>query len=59
MPRNATAKRVATSLEEIERVDRAEAIEGIRKGLADVQHARTRPVRKAIEDFRRKYEVCR
>jgi prevent-host-death family protein len=41
----------------LERIDRAEAIEGIRKGLADVQHGRTRPVRAALEDLRRKYEV--
>jgi len=41
----------------LERIDRAEAIEGIRKGLADVQHGRTRPVREALEDLRRKYEV--
>jgi prevent-host-death family protein len=43
----------------LERIDRAEAIEGIRKGLADVQHGRTRPFREAIEDLRRKYEVRR
>jgi prevent-host-death family protein len=43
----------------LERIDRAEAIEGIRKGLADVQHGRTRPVRTALEDLRLKYEVHR
>jgi prevent-host-death family protein len=43
----------------LERIDRAEAIEGIRKGLADVQHGGTRPFREAIEDLRRKCEVRR
>ncbi len=38
-------------------IDRAEAIEGIRRGLDDVKHGRTRPFRKAIDDLRRKYEV--
>lgn len=41
----------------LQRVDSVEAIEGIRKGLADVKHGRTRPVRAALEDLRRKYEV--
>ncbi len=43
----------------LERIDRAEAIEGIRKGLADAKHGRTRPFREAIEGLRRKYEVRR
>lgn len=36
---------------------RAEAIEGIRRGLQDVRSGRTRPSRKAIDDLRRRYEV--
>ncbi len=43
----------------LERIDRVEAVEGIRKGLADVQHGRTRPFRAALDDLRRKYEVRR
>ncbi len=40
-------------------VDRAEAIEGIRKGLEDVKHGRTQPADQAFEEIRRKYNIPR
>lgn len=40
----------------LEAVDRLEAIEGIRRGLADVEAGRGRPFREAIEDLGRRYE---
>lgn len=41
----------------LEMLDRAEAIEGIRRGLDEVKRGKTRPIDKALEDLRRKYEV--
>lgn len=38
-------------------IDRADAIEGIQRGLEDVKYSRTRPFDEALEDLRRKYEV--
>jgi prevent-host-death family protein len=38
-------------------LDRAEAIEGIRRGLEEVKLGKTRPIDEALEDLRRKYEV--
>lgn len=40
----------------LEAVDRAEALEGIRRGLEDVKAGRTRPFAEAIEDLGRRYE---
>ena len=37
--------------------DRADAQEGIRQGLDDVAHGRTRPVRKAFDEIRRKHDI--
>ncbi len=37
----------------------ADAEEGIRQGLADVAHGRTRPARKFFEEFRRKHGMPR
>jgi prevent-host-death family protein len=43
----------------IDAVDRAEAIEGIRKGLKSVKEGRTRPVEEVFEEIRREHEVPR
>jgi len=37
--------------------DRAEAIEGIRKGLESMKGGRTRPVDEVFEDIRREHEI--
>jgi prevent-host-death family protein len=41
----------------LDEVDRAEAIEGIRKGLRAVQEGRTRPVEDVLEELRQSHEV--
>jgi prevent-host-death family protein len=38
---------------------RADAEEGIRQGLDDVAHGRTRPAREVFDDIRRKYDIPR
>jgi prevent-host-death family protein len=38
---------------------RADAQEGIRQGLDDVAHGRTRPVREAFDEIRRKHDIPR
>lgn len=48
---------VASYQKVLELIDRAEAIEGIRRGLEDVKNGRTRPLSEAMEDLRRKYEI--
>jgi len=40
-----------------EKVERAEAIEGIRRGLADAEAGRVRPVREAVEAIRKKRRI--
>jgi prevent-host-death family protein len=40
-------------------LERAEAIEGIRKGLKSVQEGRTRPVEEVFEEIRQEHEVPR
>ena len=40
----------------LEAVDRAEALEGIRRGLEDVKAGRTRPLADAIDELGRRYE---
>ena len=40
----------------LEAVDRAEALEGIRRGLEDVKAGRTRPLADAIAGLGRRYE---
>jgi prevent-host-death family protein len=37
----------------------AEAEEGIRQGLDDVAHGRTRPAREVLQDIRRKHNIPR
>ena len=41
------------------KVERAEAIEGIRRGLADADAGRVRPVREAVEAIRKKRRIPR
>jgi PHD/YefM family antitoxin component YafN of YafNO toxin-antitoxin module len=43
----------------LDMLDRAEAIEGIRKGLKSVEEGRTRPVEEVFEEIRREHEVPR
>jgi len=38
---------------------RADAGEGIRQGLDDVAHGRTRPAREAFDEIRRKHDIPR
>jgi prevent-host-death family protein len=38
---------------------RADAEEGIRQGLDDVAHGRTRPAREAFDEIRRKHDIPR
>lgn len=38
---------------------RADAVEGIRQGLDDVVHGRTRPAREVFDDIRRKHDIPR
>jgi prevent-host-death family protein len=38
---------------------RVDAVEGIRQGLDDVAHGRTRPAREAFDQIRRKYDIPR
>lgn len=40
----------------LEAVDRAEALEGLRRGLEDVKAGRTRPLAEAIDELGRRYE---
>ena len=40
----------------LEAVDRAEALEGIRRGLEDVKAGRTRPLAEAIDELARRHE---
>jgi prevent-host-death family protein len=40
----------------LEAVDRAEALDAIRRGLEDVTAGRTRPFADALEDLRRRHE---
>jgi PHD/YefM family antitoxin component YafN of YafNO toxin-antitoxin module len=42
-----------------EKVERAEAIEGIRRGLADAEAGRIRPIREAVESIRKKHRIPR
>jgi PHD/YefM family antitoxin component YafN of YafNO toxin-antitoxin module len=37
----------------------ADAAEGIRQGLDDVAHGRTRPAREVFDDIRRKHDIRR
>jgi predicted transcriptional regulator len=42
-----------------ERQDFAEAVEGIRRGYADVEVGRTRPAPQVLADLRRKHDIPR
>ncbi len=46
---------VASFQEMLEALDRAEAIEGIRRGLEDVKHGRTKPAKQFLEELRREF----
>lgn len=41
----------------LDRVDRAEAIEGIRRGLESMKRGEGRPAEDVFEDLRKKYEI--
>ncbi len=41
----------------LDAVERLEAIEGIKRGLASLQQREGRPVEDALEDLRKKYEI--
>ncbi len=41
----------------LEAIDRAEAIEGIRRGLEDVKHGRTQPLREALDEISLKHDA--
>ncbi len=46
----------ASYQELLERVERAEALEGIQRGLDAMQRGDTRPLGAVLDDLRRKYE---
>jgi prevent-host-death family protein len=37
----------------------ADAVEGIRQGLDDIAHGRTRPAKEVVDDIRRKHDIPR
>ena len=41
----------------LEDIDRAEATEGIRRGLEDVKHNRTKPAEQVFDEMRRKHSI--
>ena len=43
----------------LELIDRAEAIEGIRRGLEDVKKGRTKSARKFFDEMRREFKIAR
>jgi prevent-host-death family protein len=58
---NGRAKLVVQDAEAYQRlldlIERAEAIAGIRRGLEDVKHGRTRPAAEAFEALRRRHNI--
>ncbi len=60
---NGKAKLVVQEAESYQRfldfVERAEAIEGIRRGLESFRRGKGRPAREALEQLRRKHEIPR
>ena len=40
----------------LDALERAEAMEGVKRGLEDVKAGRTRPMRAALEDLKKRYE---
>jgi predicted transcriptional regulator len=43
--------------EDLDSIDEAEALEGIRRGLADVEAGRVTPPEKFEKDFRKKFRI--
>lgn len=43
----------------IDLIDRAETIEGIRRGLEDAKAGRVKPAKKALQEIRRKHRIPR
>ena len=41
----------------LELIDRLECIEGIRRGLGDFDHGRSKPAKEVMEEMRRKYKI--
>ena len=41
----------------LDSLDRTEAIEGIRRGLEDVENGRTQPLREALDEISRKHDI--
>jgi PHD/YefM family antitoxin component YafN of YafNO toxin-antitoxin module len=41
----------------LEALDRAEAVEGIRRGLEDVKNGRTKPAKQFLTEMRKKYKL--
>lgn len=41
----------------LEDIDRVEAIEGIRRGLEDVKHGRTKAAEQVFDEMRRKHKI--
>jgi prevent-host-death family protein len=41
----------------LELIDRLECIEGIRRGLEDFEHGRSKPAKEVMEEMRRKYKI--
>ena len=43
----------------LERIERAEAVAAIRKGMDEFEREERRPARKALEELRRKHDISR
>jgi prevent-host-death family protein len=43
----------------LESIDYSEAVKGIRRGMDDVKHGRTKPAAAALADIRRKHSIGR
>jgi prevent-host-death family protein len=60
---NGKAKLVVQDAESYQKlldaIDEAEAVEGIRRGLEDVKHGRTKPLDRAFADIRKRLKIPR